>query len=199
EKSFDLTVYGISIGQVIVSFEDRISPGDITVDVSASPHSPSGSVLPTGVSPFPIDIHGPGLPGIGLPGIGLPGISLPVWITIKTTVGFRGPAKVGLHLYVLEYNPSLPLRLFVSDGTLQSLFKDRTAYEGPGSMYTSCYRDAFSEFVIAWDGRRPGDVINFKFNELDTYLTTCKGLISPDRYTDLRARVHDVYEAYCDM
>jgi len=189
EKSFDLKVLGTSIGQVIVSFEDRIKPGKTTVDVSASLSSPSGSVFPAGVSPYSLPL----LPGTG---IAVPGISLPVYITIKTAAGFRGPAKVGLHLEVLEYNPSLPLRLFVSDGTLGSLFKDITAYQGPGSMYTSGYRDAFSEFVIAWDGRSLADVINSKFGDIDSYLSTNSNLIAPDRYQDLRDRLEDALQAY---
>ena len=34
ETAFDLKVFGFSIGQVIVSFEDRISAGKTTVDAS---------------------------------------------------------------------------------------------------------------------------------------------------------------------
>jgi len=189
EKSFDLKVLGTSIGQVIVSFEDRIHPGKTTVDVTASLASPSGSVFPAGVSPYSLPL----LPGTG---IAVPGTSLPVYITIKTAVGFRGPAKVGLHLEVLEYNPSIPLRLFVSDGTLGSLFKDITAYQGAGSMYTSGYRDAFSEFVIALDGRSPADVINSKFGDVDSYLSTNGSLIAPDRYQDLHDRLQQAIQSY---
>jgi len=179
EKSFDLNVLGRSIGQVIVGFEDRISPGEITVDVRASLISPSGSVFPPGVSPF-----------------SLPGIGLPVYITIRTTAGFRGPATVSLHLEILDYNPALPLRLFVADGTPGSLFKDITAYQGPGSMYTGGYRDGFSEFIIAWDGRATPDVINFKFTDIDNYLTANRNLINPDRYQKLRDRLNGALLAY---
>jgi len=181
ETAFDLKVFGFSIGQVIVSFEDRISAGKTTVDASIT--SPSGSVFPQGVSAFSLPV---------LP----PWISVPVYITIKTAVGFRGPAKVGLHLEVLDYNPSLPLRLFVSDGTLGSEFKDITAYYGPGSMYTSGYRDAFSEFVIAWDGRASGDVVNTKFTDINNYLTTNRNLIAPARYQKLQVRLEEANQAY---
>jgi len=166
---------------VIVSFEDRISAGNTTVGVSIT--SPSGSVFPQGVSPFSLPV---------LP----PWINVPVYITIKTAVGFRGPAKVGLHLEVLDYNPSLPLRLFVSEGTLGSEFKDITAYYGPGSMYTSGYRDAFSEFVIAWDGRASGDVINTKFVDINNYLIANRDLITPDRYQELQVLLEEANEAY---
>src|SRR5438046_7560852 len=119
ETAFDLKVLGIGIGQVIVSFEDRLSAGNTTVEVSLT--SPSGSTFPQGVSPFSLPVLSPW-------------INVPVYITIKTAVGFRGPAKVGLHLEVLDYNPTLPLRLFVSDGTLASEFNHIPAYYGPGSM-----------------------------------------------------------------
>jgi len=179
EKSFDLNILGTSIGQVIVSFEDRIHPGAISVDVSASLVSPSGSVFPTRVSPF-----------------ALPGVSLPVYITIKTKAGFRGPAKVSLHLELMDYNPRLPLRLFVADGTLGSRFRDITAYQGPGSMYTNGYRDGFSEFIIAWDGRAPAAVINSKFGDIDDYLTAQRSLIAPARYQDLSVLLDAANQAY---
>ena len=181
ETAFDLKVFGFSIGQVIVSFEDRISAGKTTVDASIT--SPSGSVFPQGVSPFSLPV---------LP----PWINVPVYITIKTAVGFRGPAKVGLHLEALDYNPSLPLRLFVSDGTLGSEFKDITAYCGPGSMYTSGYRDAFSEFVIAWDSRPLASVINYKWPDICNYLTVNRNLIAPERYQDLVEHLRQANAAY---
>ena len=180
EKGFDLSVLGVSIGQVVVSFEDRISPGKTTVDVSLT--SPSGSTFPPGVAPFEIPV--------------LPGINVPVYITIKTAIGFRGPAKVGLHLEVLDYDPSLPLRLFVSNGTLGSRFKDITAYCGPGSMYTSGYRDAFSEFVIAWDSRPLASVINYKWPDIGNYLTVNRNLIAPERYQDLVEHLRQANAAY---
>src|SRR5437762_451874 len=181
ETAFDLKVFGFSIGQVIVSFEDRISAGKTTVDASIT--SPSGSVFPQGVSAFSLPV---------LP----PWISVPVYITIKTAVGFRGPAKVGLHLEVLDYNPSLPLRLFVSEGTLGSEFKDITAYYGPGSMYTSGYRDAFSEFVIAWDARAPGRVIGSKIADMATYLAANRSLIAPERYQKLQDHLEAAIQSY---
>jgi len=181
ETAFDLKVLGIGIGQAIISFEDRISAGNTTVEVSLT--SPSGSTFPQGVSPFSLPVLSPW-------------INVPVYITIKTAVGFRGPAKVALHLEVLDYNPTLPLRLFVSDGTLGSQFKDITAYCGPGSMYTSGYRDAFSEFVIAWDGRSPGDVINSKLADISNYLATNRNLIVPERYQKLQDHLEAAIQAY---
>lgn len=179
EKSFNIKVNHITIGQVIVSFEDRISAGNISVDVETSLASPSGSFFPAGVSPF-----------------ALPGIGAPVFITIKTTAGFRGPAKVTLHLEVLDYNPSLPLRLFVADGTFGGIFSDITAYQGPGSMYTSGYRDGFSEFVIAWDSRTTDEAIESKLRDLRDYLRSNRNLMDYDRYENLRNLSQDALQAY---
>jgi hypothetical protein len=179
EKSFELKVLGISIGQVIVGFEDRINPGNITLEVNASLTSPSRSILPPGVSPY-----------------SLPLINLPVFITIKTTTAFRGPARVSLHLEVLNYNPSLPLRLFAASGTSGSLFQDITAYRGPGSMYTRGYRDGFSEFIIAWDGRALTNVIDSKFDNMENYLAAHQNVIAPHRYMDLQFFLEDATLAY---
>src|SRR5881628_514143 len=46
EKSFDLNPLGKSIGQVIVSFEDRIKPGSFTFGVSTSLSSLLSSGFP---------------------------------------------------------------------------------------------------------------------------------------------------------
>ena len=63
-------------------------------------------------------------------------------------------------------------------------------------MYTSGYRDAFSEFVIAWDGRASGDVVNTKFADINNYLTTNRNLIAPDRYQKLQVRLEEANQAY---
>lgn len=178
-RSFELSVSGISVGQLILNFEDVIEVGDFSVELSASSGSPSGSVLPGLVVPY-----------------SLPLLNSPLFITINTNTSFRGPVEIVLRLYLLEYNPTIPLRLFAAAGTIGSIYRDITAYAGSGSMYTRGYRNGFSEFVIALDGRLLSNVIENKFAELTEALNSKASIMPLDRAEELRGYLQQAREAW---
>jgi hypothetical protein len=166
-RTFPLKVGKITVGELVVSFENVIKVGDFWVTLSST--SPSSSVFPRNVTPYT-----------------LPQINSPLFIKIETTSSFRGPATVFLRTVLLDYNSQVPLRLFAAEGTYRSAFRDITASTGKGSMYTNGYRAGFSEFVIALD-KRPGQfVTDLKVFELNQALEAHRSVIDPDRYKILR-------------
>ena len=174
-RTFPLKVGNLTVGELVVSFENIIKVGDFSVTLWSK--SPSSSVFPSQVTPY-----------------SLPTLNSPLFVKVTTTSSFCGPATVFLRTVLLEYNSRVPLRLFAADGTYRSAFRDITASTGKGSMYTNGYRAGFSEFVIALDQRPNQVVTDLKVFELDQALEAHRSVIDPERYTILRGLLDQIIQ-----
>src|SRR5262245_19660098 len=127
----------------------------------------------------------------------LPG-SYPVLLLVGPTPGsglsYSGLYTVSLYTHNLNLNPLVPLSLF--KGPNGGVFKDITVYEGIGSYRCSGSDGSFSEFLILVDLRNINNVINGKFNTLQSTLTANAGSMPAPVFDALQTLLSDALALY---
>lgn len=129
--------------------------------------------------------------------MGLAG-GFPVLITIDPPASggfsFSGVASVELYTHNLNYDPAVPLRLLSSETGGE--FRDITELATGGSHRTRGSKGAWSEFVIALDGRSTGSVIQTKFDYVNGLLSTHQGDLSSSLHVTLDELLVDAENAF---
>jgi hypothetical protein len=135
-----------------------------------------------------------------LPEPSLMGIAggFPVLITIDPPASggfsFAGVASVEIYTHNLNYDPAVPLRLFSSEAGGE--FRDITELVTGGSHRTRGSKGAWSEFLIALDGRSTGSVIQTKFDYVNGLLSTYQGDLSSSLHVTLEGLLVDAENAF---
>lgn len=135
-----------------------------------------------------------------LPEPSLMGIAggFPVLITIDPPASggfsFSGVASVEIYTHNLNYDPAVPLRLLSADSG--GSFRDITELATGGSHRTRGSKGAFSQFLIALDGRSTGSVIQTKFDYVEGLLSTHQGELSSSLHATLDGLLADAENAF---
>lgn len=109
-------------------------------------------------------------------------------------LSFLGTTSVSIHTHNLGYSVGSPFRLVVSEDGGD--FEDITDQAGSGSYRVRGSQGEFCEFMIVADLRAIDDVINGKFDRLDSILATNQGDISQTMYNSLSSTITAARAAY---
>ena len=164
-----------------ITFESVVGLNANALALTASPLNPKDmsltSRLPTGVS----------LPS-GFP------VVVKVEPTAASALAFEGVYKLSIHTHNLALGANSPLRLYRSPQG--GAFGDMTGFLQAGSVRAGGSGPGFSEFLIAADPRNVDSVINAKFDELGSVLSSNAGVLPEAVAADLQQRFNQARAAY---
>jgi hypothetical protein len=112
---------------------------------------------------------------------------------LESPLSFSGTVTLELHTHNLTYTPNSPLRLFKAP--LGGDFVDITAFNGMGSYRVGGSTGGFSQFMVVADLRPLADVIELKFELLQSAFDSAECEI-PGVAAALQASLDDAWSSY---
>ncbi|MFT4938880.1 MAG: hypothetical protein ACI88A_001911 [Paraglaciecola sp.] len=125
----------------------------------------------------------------------IPSFPVIVSVTPKSDAGFsfEGLASIEIYTKAVDYNASMPARIFRSHAN--GAFEDITSMVSVGSIRSRGNTGSFSDFMILLDERDDDDMIADKFTQLAQVLSQHSALSSVALATSLQTKLDAINNA----